>query len=534
MTLAIFDRLIVGSDGDPLDGATVEIRRESDNALASLFTDRAGTTPTAEAGTITADSGGRATCYMAGGAYKVTVTKSPFTDTYRYVAHGTMGERDWTDDVEYLSVRFTPTDQPANAETGQVFYPNANTQLGENHSAWVGPGPYVRVPMSTEGQSPEVFTWKPLGQWGLWPSTRKTGSTSITQFDAGRLLVMDSSEATNVTFPVDVLRSDQVASATNSSPSLETAIANKGTGTITIVAGSGVTLKSASGLTAVLPGAVVRCVYNRTGSGTADLYIMKSGGAGEVPTGTQAVVTLDSTGAAVASAAPADGTVVINAAGQISAVAKLAETSFEEVAITASRELTAADANFRIVAAGSAASGVVRKVLKPLHGTPATTIALQVPANTPHGTEWLIRRPGNQEGAVTLALSGAGTINGGTSAVTIPRKRLFAVYVSNINADAPTVETSLTLEDTGTPVFALSGTVTLDFEDHNGAHVSADDDVTIPTTPGMSGSIVATAGLDVLFNATTVATLTAGDILSYIVRDATTIDATKAARLVPT
>ena len=75
--------------------ADVEVRRESDGALASIFSDRAGATPIAQPG-FQADATGRFIFYAAGIAdgYQVKVTKGAETHTARYQATGTAREYD--------------------------------------------------------------------------------------------------------------------------------------------------------------------------------------------------------------------------------------------------------------------------------------------------------------------------------------------------------------------------------------------------------------------------------------------------------
>ncbi len=280
-TYAIFDRLIVDADREPLAGATVTIQRESDLSAALTYSDRAGTTPTSPQGTLTSDSGGRVTCYMPGGAYKVTVSKDAFSETFRYVAHGTAGEYDYTDEPEYVSVRFAPTDETPDAEEGVIYYPNAASQFGGSNSSWVGPGPYARVPMSSEGQSPAVSTFRAIANTGLLPSIEKTANTSITQFDGGRVLVMNSPSDTNVTFPADVLRSDQVATLSGSAPGMKFTVVNRGVGTVNLLNGSGVSW-STPGDKTVTTGRAAVVLYIRTGSGTALLVMLYEGDAEEV------------------------------------------------------------------------------------------------------------------------------------------------------------------------------------------------------------------------------------------------------------
>lgn len=254
-----------------------------------------------------------------------------------------------------------------------------------------------------------------------------------------------------------------------------------------------------------------------------DVAIAALVGATAIPEGTSAFAVRDDAGDVKVYTPAAGGTLIFDDdADTVAAVAKLAASTFAEIAVTATRELTSADANFQIVTESEAASGVVRKVLVPLHGTPSTAIALQIPANMEHGAEILVRRPGNQTGAVTVALVGAGSINGDTAAVTIPRKRLFAIYVSNAAGNAPTVETSTTLEDLAIETIEASGTLV--YETHHNANISTTGDVTIPTTVGMAGTITAGGAHTISFNSTTSAALSTGDIVAYLVTGATTIN----------
>jgi len=75
--------------------ADVEVRRESDGALASIFSDRAGSSAISQPG-FQADSEGRFIFFAAGIAdgYQVKVTKGAETHTARYQATGTARELD--------------------------------------------------------------------------------------------------------------------------------------------------------------------------------------------------------------------------------------------------------------------------------------------------------------------------------------------------------------------------------------------------------------------------------------------------------
>lgn len=75
--------------------ADIEVRNEDDGALASIFSDEAGTVPIAQPGFQT-DASGRFIFYAAGRdrGYKVTVTKGAETYAVRHIAIGTAAQRD--------------------------------------------------------------------------------------------------------------------------------------------------------------------------------------------------------------------------------------------------------------------------------------------------------------------------------------------------------------------------------------------------------------------------------------------------------
>ena len=95
MTLAIYTSAAWTANGGitVAAGATVEVRRESDGVLASIFSDRAGST--LKDNPFTADAQGRFSFFAAGGAYRVKVTDAEGSShTLEYQAVGTAGEAD--------------------------------------------------------------------------------------------------------------------------------------------------------------------------------------------------------------------------------------------------------------------------------------------------------------------------------------------------------------------------------------------------------------------------------------------------------
>lgn len=99
MALARWQRTIVDDAGDVVPSASVEVRKESDNSLATIYSDRLGTTPLANP--FTADAEGFAAFHAVGGAYKVTATSGAFSREWRYVPLGTAAERDAASFVDH-------------------------------------------------------------------------------------------------------------------------------------------------------------------------------------------------------------------------------------------------------------------------------------------------------------------------------------------------------------------------------------------------------------------------------------------------
>jgi hypothetical protein len=99
MSLARFQRTVVDNTGAVLSGASVEVRIQDTNALASIYSNRAGTT--AKSNPFTVGSDGIAAFYAAGNAYKITATSGANTITWEYVGIGTAQELD-EDDIQSL------------------------------------------------------------------------------------------------------------------------------------------------------------------------------------------------------------------------------------------------------------------------------------------------------------------------------------------------------------------------------------------------------------------------------------------------
>jgi|SRR6185503_5096748 len=92
-TLARWQSTIVDQAGNILPGASVTVRAETGGApLATIYSDRAGTTPIANPFTVGVDA--FAAFHVVGGAYRITATLGSVTQDYRYVAIGRAAEAD--------------------------------------------------------------------------------------------------------------------------------------------------------------------------------------------------------------------------------------------------------------------------------------------------------------------------------------------------------------------------------------------------------------------------------------------------------
>ena len=91
MAYAAYNYTISDASGNIVTGSSVEVRRESDNVLVPLYSDRAGAVSIANPFT---DATGTGRFHAAGSAYKMTATLGGFTRTFRYVPIGLAGETD--------------------------------------------------------------------------------------------------------------------------------------------------------------------------------------------------------------------------------------------------------------------------------------------------------------------------------------------------------------------------------------------------------------------------------------------------------
>jgi len=87
MSFARYDLTATDYQGNVIAGASVEVRGEiPGQPLATLYSDRAGTTPITNP--TTTDANGDAGFYIVGGFYQIAVTSGLLTKTRRYVGIG--------------------------------------------------------------------------------------------------------------------------------------------------------------------------------------------------------------------------------------------------------------------------------------------------------------------------------------------------------------------------------------------------------------------------------------------------------------
>jgi len=95
MSLARYERTLVDEAGNILSSATITVRHEATgSALATLYSDREGTTPMANPFSIGSSDNGLAAFHVIGGAYRIDVVSGGLTRTRRYQGIGTGSEID--------------------------------------------------------------------------------------------------------------------------------------------------------------------------------------------------------------------------------------------------------------------------------------------------------------------------------------------------------------------------------------------------------------------------------------------------------
>lgn len=121
MALARWQRTIVNAAGNVQPGASVEVRRESDAGLASLFSDRAGSVGIANPFTAEAVTG-MAAFHVADGAYRIDATFGADTVTWRYQGVSLTQEADYAGLVASIAAKLASVDALELVTTNRTYH----------------------------------------------------------------------------------------------------------------------------------------------------------------------------------------------------------------------------------------------------------------------------------------------------------------------------------------------------------------------------------------------------------------------------
>lgn len=121
MALARYELTAQDEAGNVIPSASVEVRRERDGAIVSLYSDRLGATPVGNP--VTTDSDGQVGFHVVGGAYQITVTKDSFSDVKRYVGIGLAQESDSL--LTGAAFSFSTSTTDADPGLGNIRFNNA-------------------------------------------------------------------------------------------------------------------------------------------------------------------------------------------------------------------------------------------------------------------------------------------------------------------------------------------------------------------------------------------------------------------------
>ena len=123
MTLARWQRTVVNTSGVPVAGASVRVEIEATGLpLATLYSDREGTTLHPDGNPLTTDANGEVAFYCAGNPHKITITGNDVSQTLRYEPIGLAQEKDGiTAGVSFLFSNGTTETDPG---TGYISFNN--------------------------------------------------------------------------------------------------------------------------------------------------------------------------------------------------------------------------------------------------------------------------------------------------------------------------------------------------------------------------------------------------------------------------
>jgi hypothetical protein len=203
MALARFQRTLTDASGNVVSGATVTVRAQETNSLASLFSDREG--DTAIGNPLTTGSDGLIAFHAVGGAYKITAVKDSFSVEWTFVGVGTAQEYDIGDflvipaqDGQILANLSGETGDAAGEDLSDVLdYVFDDTQgaiLYRGASGWAHLAPGAAGSFLQSQGAGADLAWGGAGS--AWQSSVKAADQSLTSSTT-------LTDVTDLSFPVE-------------------------------------------------------------------------------------------------------------------------------------------------------------------------------------------------------------------------------------------------------------------------------------------------------------------------------------------
>lgn len=190
------------------------------------------------------------------------------------------------------------SDDQVPAVNGSIVNALDSDLFGPTNAGWIGKGLYTRRTNETQAQYEariadpdnvaEATVYRYIGPEGFRVCQQRTTGFTLTQSNAGHLIIINAAAPQNVTFPVGVLRDDQKSHVSDIYPHIWGDLyINPASQNVTIVPGSGVTVVWSNGQASnVMPkGILVRWVYLYLANGSVSLYmnVGKALNAAELP-----------------------------------------------------------------------------------------------------------------------------------------------------------------------------------------------------------------------------------------------------------
>lgn len=118
---ARFQRTVTDDEGNIVASPTIEVRDQVSNTLATIYSNRDGSTPLSNPFIGTSD--GFAAFHAAGGTYKITATSGAFTAEWTWVGIGTASEYDFDDIQDYIDTAISIATIGARIDNGASVIP---------------------------------------------------------------------------------------------------------------------------------------------------------------------------------------------------------------------------------------------------------------------------------------------------------------------------------------------------------------------------------------------------------------------------